>query len=134
MITGHEKFRLTDLGKKNDFTIEVNYKGDEDAETNECKILKITFSDGKECYIEKEKLNSVLFAIGTAAEQRQMIPQVIRRSRWYETVISVKAKKDIRKGEDITFPLKITLPTEEEAVIAEIKREQRNKSTILIPK
>ena len=66
----------------------------------------------------------MLFAIGNKEEQVKMIPQTIRRTKWYETVISVKAKKDIKKGEIITFPLKITLPTVEEEVVAEIKKEK----------
>ena len=66
---------------------------------------------------------AILFAIGNEAEQRKMIPQKLTRVKWYETVVSVKATKDIRKGENITFPIKITLPSVEEEVIREVKRE-----------
>lgn len=122
MIEGHEKFRIG--GEKNggiigdEFYIEVNFDGDD-----KCERLKITFPDGKFSIIRKEHLNAILFAIGTEAEQRKMIPQVERRSRWYETHIEVVAKKNIKKGEKISFPLKITLPTFEEEVIAEAKRD-----------
>ncbi len=131
MITNYEKFRLIDENKQKEFFIEVNWDK-KDEHINNCKILKITFPNGEEMLLKKEYLNSLLFLIGTADEQQKMIPQVIRRSKWYETVISVKAKKDIKKGENITFPLKITLPSVEQEAIAGIKKEQRE-SKILIP-
>lgn len=123
MITHYEKFRIIDENKEKEFFVEVNWD-EKDEKTNNCKILKITFPNGDQVLVKKEYLNSMLFAIGTAAEQQKMIPQTIKRSKWYETIISVKAKKDILKGENITFPLKITLPSVEQEAIAEIKREQ----------
>ena len=128
MITTHEKFRITSEDKE-DIIFEVNWNVKDD-KINDCKLLKMILPDGKEYTFKKEFLNSVLFAIGTADEQRKMIPQVIRKTRWYETVISVKAKKDIIKGEDITFPLKITLPSVEEEAIAEIKKEAKDKGKL----
>ena len=113
---------MIDSAQKNNWFIEVNWK-EYDESTNNCKVLKITFPDGKEAYLDKKLLIEMLFAVGTSEEQRKMIPQVIRHSRWYETTISIKATKDIRKGESITFPLKLTLPTVEEEVIAEMKRD-----------
>ena len=132
MITTHEKFRITSEDKE-DIIFEVNWNVKDD-KINDCKLLKMILPDGKEYTFKKEFLNSVLFAIGTADEQRKMIPQVIRKTRWYETVISVKAKKDIIKGEDITFPLKITLPSVEEEAIAEIKKEAKDKGKLWTPK
>ena len=130
MLTTHEKFRMLDKGGNNNFFIEVNWKDDE--RIKNCQVFRFIFPDGKTAIIDKKHLLEVLFATGAPEEQQKMIPQTIRRSRWYETVISVKAKKDIVKGENITFPLKITLPTEEEAVIAEIRKEQNTKG-LLIP-
>lgn len=121
MIEGHEKFRMQDEEGGKTFYIEVNWR--DDPKINDCKVLRFTFPDGSNVHILKEHLNAVLFAIGTADEQRKMIPQTIRRSKWYETIVSVKAKRDIAKGEDITFPIKITLPSVEQEAIAEIKQE-----------
>ena len=118
MLNTHEKFLFDD--KRNKFFAEINWEDNQ--ETNECKIIKFTFPDGKDCYVPKKLLIEMLFAIGDKEEQMKMIPQKISRSKWYETVISVKVNKRIEKGELLIFPLKITLPTVEEEVVAEIKK------------
>lgn len=122
MIKGHEKLRVPDEAKGRDFIFEVNWNT-KDSKTNECKKIRITHPDGGVSVIKREHLMAVLFAIGTEEQQRDLTPKVVNRSRWYETVISVEAKKDIKKGEKLTFPLKITLPTFSEEVIAEAKRD-----------
>ena len=138
MIENYEKFRISDLNKEKDFFIEVNYK--DDPETNQCKILKITFPNKDVAYIKRDELMAFLFAIGRPEDQRKMIPQRIRRTRWYETVIGVKATKDIRKGEMMNFPIKISLPDVSEEVIGEIKKdyiiEKKPKSlpNLILPK
>ena len=121
---------MIDNGGKNDFFLEVNWNPDDET-TNECKVLKITFPDKSVAYIKKEHLNAVLFAIGTEVEQRQMIPQKLVKTRWYETVLSVKATKDIRRGENITFPVKLSLPDQTDEIIGNIKKKD---SGILLPK
>ena len=115
MIEGYEKFRIPDDGKKHDWFIEVNYSDDEDVQG--CKILKVTHPDKKVSYIKKEHLYAVLFAIGNAAEQREMTPQIVTTTRRYETVLQVKATKDIHKGESITFPVSFTLPVDKKEKI-----------------
>ena len=116
MIDGHEKFKLQDLDKKGDWFMGVNWKPDDET-INECKVLRITHPDGQVTHLKKEHFMSMLFAIGNAAEQREMTPQVITKTRHYSTVVSVKAKKDIRKGEDVTFPIELTLPAENQEVV-----------------
>ena len=118
---------MIDQAGSNQFWIEANWKPDDEA-TNEGKVLKFTFPDGKNSYARRNDLNQILFAIGDPETQRKMIPQKIAKVRWYETVVSVKAKNDIHKGEQITFPIKITLPITEEEIIGEVK----NKSKFLI--
>lgn len=122
MIKSHEKMRIPDENKERDLVLEVNWNP-KDKKSNDCKLIRVTYPDGSISVIRKEHLNAVLFAIGNEEEQRKMIPQVTTRSRWYETVVSVKAKSDIRKGESITFPIKLTLPSIEEEAIAEAKRD-----------
>jgi len=132
MIDTYEKFRMLDENKKNDFYIEVNYDYDKDNQSN---ILKVTFPNGDICYLKRNLLNELLFALGNPEEQKKMIPQTLTRVKWYETVVSVKAKKDIQKGENITFPIKISLPTEKQEVIGEIKGvATKTKSGLIIPK
>ena len=115
MITEYEKFRMEDINKNNDWFVEVNWEDKEGIKNSE--MLKITFPDGKIAYTKREHMLSMIFAIGRPEDQRDIIPYKIRKSRWYETIVSVKAKKNIEKGENITFPLKITLPSVEEEVI-----------------
>lgn len=121
MIKNYEKLRIPDESKINDVLAEVNWNP-HDKSIEDCKKIRFTVG-GKTAIVKKEHLTGFLFAIGNEEEQRKMIPVVQRRSRWYETVISVKAKKDIHKGEDITFPLKLTLPTIEEEALADIKKD-----------
>jgi len=80
-----------------------------------------------------------MFAIGNAEEQRKSIPQRISHSRWYDTVVSVKATKDIRKDEKITFPIRISLPAYEEEVLGQGKsdgikklKEKRSEAGLII--
>ena len=122
MLKHHEKFRLVDLNGKPAATVDVNWNP-EDKKTNECKVLKFTYPDGTTSHVERKLLNELLFAIGKPEDQRKLIPQVNRKVRWYETTLGVKATKDIRKGETITFPIKITLPSIEEEVIGEIEKK-----------
>ena len=127
MIKDHEKFRIVDENKINNFLIEVNWNP-KDEKTNHCRMLRIIFPDGKECVIKKEHLAAILFAIGNEEEQKKLIPQKLSRVRWYETVLSVKATKDIRKGENITFPIKLTMPSEEEEIIGSLRSESARKA------
>lgn len=124
MLDRYEKFRLVDEGKNNEFFVEVNW--DKNQKTSDCKVLKFTFPDGTESYIKREYLNALLFAVGNEEEQQKMIPQTITRVKWYETVVSVKAKNDIKRGELITFPIKLSLPSLQEEAIAEIKHSIKN--------
>lgn len=116
MIDGHEIFRVPDESKTHEFKIEVNWEP-KNPKINDCKLLRFIFPNGEVALVKKEHLNAILFVLGTADEQKRLIPRVERRSRWYETVVSVKAKKDIRRGEEITFPIKLSLPAFEEEVL-----------------
>lgn len=121
MITEYEKFVVPSENEK-PFYIEVNWKGEKDEETNNCKVLKITFPDGTESFVKKEYLNSLLFAIGTAAEQRELLPQKLTTVRKYQTVLGITAKKNIKKGEKINVQVDIPLPDIEQEIVGEAKR------------
>ena len=122
MIKNHEQFKIPDENKSKELILEVNWNP-RDTKTNDCKFIKAIFPNGDTSLIRKEHLNAVLFAIGTEEEQRKMIPQTTIHSRWYETVVSVKAKKDIQKGDAITFPIKLSLPSLHEQAIAGIRKD-----------
>ena len=134
MIETHEKFEIFDemKGRGHNFFMEVNWLGEKDEETNNCKLIKFVFPDGKESLIKKEHLNAVLFALGSREEQMKMIPQVIRKVKHYETVLGIVAKKDIKKGELINCAVSISLPAMEEEAISEVKKEVFDKSGLIL--
>ena len=117
MLTEHEKFIL---GENEKFFAEINWNPS-DEDTNNCKVVKFTFPDGKQSYVKKKNLIEILFAMGSPEEQVKMIPQKLIRTRWYETVVGVKAKRNIGKGEMINFPIKLSLPDREEEIIGNRK-------------
>ena len=92
----------------------------------------MTYND-KEYFIDKKILLEILFVIGKPEEQQKMIPQTLKKVKWYETILGIKATKDIRKGEMINVPIKLTLPTEERDIISKISRPA-NGSNLIIPK
>ena len=124
MIKHYEKFRIPDQNKLHDWFMEVNWN-EKDKKTNECKIIRVTFPNGKQAFIKKEHFLSVLFTFGDQEQQMKMVPQKLSRTRWYETVVSVKAKRDIKKGEDLTFPIKLSMPSEEEEIIGSLDLKKK---------
>ncbi len=119
MITHYEKFRLIDENKENEFTAEVNWNP-KDKDSNESKLVKFTFPDGRTAIIKREHLLGMLFAISAEDEQRKMIPQKITRVRNYETVLGIKASKDIYKDEMINVRVKIPINLGEDEIISDI--------------
>ena len=131
MINHHEKFNIIDVNKRNTGVfLEVNWEPQND-ETNNCKVLKMTLPDGKEYFIEKEILLGVLWVIGTREDQQKIIPQRIQNVRWYETVLGITATRNIKKGEKINIPLKLTLPVKEHEAITDIRRPSGGNNLIL---
>lgn len=120
MLTTHEKFRMIDENKQNEFFVEVN-RNPKDPKSNECKLVIFTHPDGTETTVKREHLISMLFTFGTEDQQRNMIPQRITEQTFYKTVLGIKATKDIAKGEMINVPVQIPLPTREHDVIGSIK-------------
>ena len=136
MLKDYAKAKIMDLyGKETGIELEVNWNP-KDEKTNDCKVLRLKTPEGKEFFVKKEEFLVFLFTIGNPEEQAKMVPQKLTKSKWYETILSVKATKDIRKGENITFPIKISLPAVEEEIIGEIKKNYQQKSNlyILLPK
>lgn len=131
MIRYYEKFRLIDEGKQHDFFAEVNWNP-KDKSTNEAKMIKFTFPDGKEAMVKRELLLAMLFAVSPKEDQRKMIPVKIQPVHWREVQLKLKAKKDIRKGEDIIMsPIKVSIACDQvkeimgiEAWEKEVKQQQ----------
>lgn len=105
MLKTHEKFRLIDKNGKNDFFAEVNFR--EDPLIQDCQVIKFTFPDGKEAFLDRKLFLEMCFAIGQPSEQRSMIPQIIKKVHTKETMFGVKATKDIKKGQMVNFSAKV---------------------------
>lgn len=130
MLKTYTKGEIKDLyGKNTGVKLEVNWNSD-DQKIADCKVIKMTLPGGKELFVKKEEFLSFLWLMGNNDEHMKMIPQTLTRSRWYETVLSVKATKDIRKGENLTFPIKLSMPDYTEEVIGNL---QRKSGQIVVP-
>ena len=115
---------MMDKALKNDFFIEINWNA-EDEKTNECKIFKITFPDGKEAFIEKKHLLEILFVAGSVEEKRDLIPMKLQPVHEREVKLSLIAKKDIKKGEAINIkPILISIPCDKsEEIIGDLNKK-----------
>ena len=129
MIKGYEKFRIEDASGKNDFFIEVNYNKDEDVQ--DCKTLKVTFPNREQAYIKRDTFLAMIFAIGRPEDQIKLIPQKIIKKRRFESLVRMKALKDIKKGEEIITTCYHDLPDLVDEVIGTLPV---NKSPLLLPK
>ncbi len=109
MIENYEKFRLVDENKVNEFYAEVNWDL-KDKDSNQCKLIRFTFPDGKQAVIKRDLLNAFLFAIGRQEDQVKMIPQTFEQVHQYKTVLGIKASKNIAEGEMINFPIDLSIP------------------------
>ena len=101
MIQDYQKMQLPDESKggKN-LIMEVNWSPD-DPKTGQCKMIRLTYPNGDTAIVKREHLNQVLFAIGRPEDQRKLIPRKIEAVHWRPVRLSIKAEKDIRKGEQI---------------------------------
>lgn len=122
MLKGYEKLRIPDENKLHDMVWEVNWNP-HDKKTSDCKLVRVTFPGGQTSLVKKEHMLSALFAIANAEEQLKMVPVQKTLSRWYETIVSVTATKDVKKGEELTFPIKLSLPAHTYDVLSEAKQD-----------
>jgi hypothetical protein len=95
---------LPDLKKRNHLKAEVNWNPD-DPDTNLSQVIKFVCPNGEEVMVKREHLNEILFALGSPEEQRSMIPQTIQTVHHLQTVLGIRATKDIAKGEMINIPV-----------------------------
>ena len=119
MLSDYQKFRLFDENKQNEFYAEVNWDKNNKV-SNNSQLIKFIFPGGKSAVVKKEYLLGMLFAIGTAEEQRKMIPQTITKVRKFKTLLKIKATKDIYKGEEMVFPYEYEVPMSQEQVITNL--------------
>lgn len=109
MILQYEAFTLHDEAKENDITAEVNWDTT-DQKTKDSQVVRMTFPDGKQAFINRDELNFLLFAIGKEEDQRKMIPQKLQPVHHWEKTLQLKAKTDIPKGGDIVVKVHGSIP------------------------
>ena len=68
-------------------------------------------------------LRTILFALSDNEEQKKMMPLQMVTQRKYQTMLGVKAQKDIKKGEVINFKVDIPLPPIEKEIMMEATRQ-----------
>ena len=131
MLETHEKFRIIDKNNRSTGVIlEVNWNPD-DEKTNKCQVIKMTY-DNKEYFVDRNLFLEFVFAIGRPEDQQKMVPQKIYNVKWYETVLGITATKDIKKGEKINVPIKLTLPAHEQDTISDVRRPSGS-SNLIVP-
>ncbi len=105
MIKDYQRFEVGNM------SIEANYS----AEVTPCKLFKFTFTDPKtgtkiEETIDHGELYSLMMLFGNDKEQETLIPVVKTELKIIERLLHVRAKKDMKAGDVITFPYRYALP------------------------
>jgi len=128
MLKKHDKFNIIDVNSRpTGMFWEVNWNPKQ-KETNESKVVKMTFPDGKEHFVPTKILLEILFALGKPEDQRKMIPQTLETVHHYSTTLGIKATKEIAKGEMINFPIELSVPCSSlrQEVISSLPKEYKN--------
>ena len=68
-------------------------------------------------------LRTILFALSSPKQQRDMMPLQMVTQRRYQTVLGVRAEKNIKKGEVVNFKVDIPLPPIEKEIMMEATRQ-----------
>jgi hypothetical protein len=76
-----------------------------------CKKIRFKF-DGKTQILDHKEVYSMLMLFGTPDEQVALIPSTKREMVLIETMLHVKASKDIKQGELITVPYTYSIDQE----------------------
>jgi len=103
MLHENNQATISDLSGKNHIKIEVN--------TSEKYKDKLTVKMGdKKAIIKKKDLYAIAFMIADPETQADLMPVKQTRVRKQIRQYRVKAKKDIRKGEEIVFNAEVNTP------------------------
>lgn len=122
MLKDFARYIFPDKAGGNNLTFEVNYS----PEDKDMAMIRWKCGD-KTGFIERKHLFEFLWVIGKPEEQRKMIPQKLRKTRYIQKTIGIKATKDIRKGEMINCTINLDIPLSEEEIVGEIQRSKSSK-------
>lgn len=112
------------LNKKQTFTIgNMRIKYDP-------KSPDVTIMVGKAtAIVPYSNLWTIVFAMGDEAKQDQMLPMRIEQMQTFIRQYSVRAAKDIKAGEMVTFNVKVDVPTTVVEGLAEAEKTKELEKT-----
>ena len=131
MIDEYELFELPDEGgNSNGFRMEVNWDKKNLKDTKEENLIKESIEDLKDplkglkgkimlknkdgveikCIIDIEQLNGLLFLLAKPETQEKSLTGIVKRVKEVPITLTIKAKKDIHKGETIKVLHRMMIP------------------------
>lgn len=84
-----------------------------------CKKIRITLGSYEQI-IDHDEFFSMMFLFGNEAEQERNIKITETEMRIVERMISVRAQKDMKTGEVLSFPYKYAIPESEYQKLKEL--------------
>ena len=104
MIKESRKLNVQDMsGKGKDLELLVNWT----SVVKDCKYIQFKIGQEK-CVIKKEHFLYLSFLIADDAEQDKIIVAELTNVQNRNTIITIQATKDIKKGEELNIPVTIS--------------------------
>ena len=126
MIEESQKFDLKDLSGKKKCSIFADPKKTVVDGVEDFTLDSLRFRIGdEEAIFSLGDIRTILFALSDNKAQRDMLPIQMVTQRKYQTVLGVKADRDIKKGEMVKFKVDIPLPPIEKEIAQEAARQLR---------
>lgn len=126
MIEEAQKFDLKDLSGKKKCSVFADPKKTLVDGKDDFMLDSLKFRIGEEeAIFSLGDIRTILFALSDTKAQRDMLPIQMVTQRKYQTVLGIKADRDIKKGEMINFKVDIPLPPIEKEIAQEAARQLR---------
>lgn len=107
MIKESRKINVQDYsGKGKDLELLVNWN----SVVKDCKYVQFKIGDEK-CIIKKENFLYLSFLMADEKEQDKIIQADLKNVQNRNTIISIEATRDIKKGESLNIPVTISTDT-----------------------
>ena len=108
MIKTHEKYPIPAVVGKDKIYLEVNWSKDKDIK--EAQKIRLTWGD-KKMVIATGDLYLILVALVRRDQQGSLITPFakVKKKSYIDRMVRIKAKNDIRKGQEINMRLKIPI-------------------------
>jgi hypothetical protein len=131
MITSHNIATLSDNNGKHNIEVEINKSGEGQ------NFVEMSMKDerGKKisAFIPIKELYALTFSIVGEDEQTDLMPVRKTTMTTFRRKYIIEAKRNIKKGEKITFTGEINVPTVVEEGLQGILEKKEVKSNLLVP-